>query len=65
MRRELEIIINPDGTYSIEGYNLASGESIEKVARFLTNDLGDVIERGHKHNHKVSEKSLDKTRITS
>mgnify|MGYP003148343727 CR=1 FL=1 len=55
MSREIEITIEDDGKLSIEGYNLAPGEQIKDVAKFLTDQIAEVTEVGHKHKHTTME----------
>lgn len=60
MPKEIEITVEEDGTYSIDGKNLEQGESVADVARFITDKLGQVSETGHKHHQKqeVDNKQL-------
>lgn len=62
MGRELEIVIQDNGTMSIEGNNLKPGEAVKDVAKFLTDKLGEVTEFGHKHTHKIAEQSRETLR---
>ncbi len=55
MPKQLEITINDDGSFQIEGIGLSPNERVTDLAKFLTDKLGDVTEKGHKHTHKEVE----------
>jgi|TARA_Y100000310_G_C20680923_1_gene815892 hypothetical protein len=57
MSRKIEIIIEDNGNITIEGYELKPGETIAEVAKFLTDQIAEVTELGHKHKHNVIEKN--------
>ena len=55
MAREIEITISDNGDITVEGTGLKPNERIEDVAKFLIENLAEVTELGHKHQHTVSE----------
>ena len=55
MPREIIVTINDDGTMSVEGKGLKPGERIEDVAKFVTDQIAEVTEFGHLHEHKTTE----------
>lgn len=62
--KELEITIMDNGDIAIQGKNLALGESVKDVARFITDSVATVTETGHKQSQRVTEQSRGITRNT-
>jgi len=59
MAKEITITINDDGSMEIQGLGLGPGEQIEDVAKFITDNLGEVLETGHKHTHSIIESNRE------
>lgn len=61
MAKEIEITINEDGTFTVEGFNLTSTEKITSLAKFVIEKLGTVTKVEHKIHTLISEKAKLKT----
>ena len=59
MAKEITITINDNGSMEIQGLGLGPGEQIEDVAKFITDNLGDVLETGHRHTHSITESNRE------
>jgi len=59
MAKEITITINDNGSMEIQGLGLGPGEQIQDVAKFITDNLGEVLETGHKHTHSIIESNRE------